>query len=144
MTEKTKQRAKRRITKEIKRASKFSSEPELVDVMDEVLLDIEQKVEETPNKPEPGMVVHGNKVPWSDAELTKRYGAVEFIPEETILVTYQNINYQLITGVSMAIPQVVYSEYRRKKREALKDVGKSMPRDRGYIVIENLGVGSEL
>jgi len=144
MTEKTKKRTKTRLEKELKRASKFTSEEELGSVTSEIFKETTQKPAKskgTPHERMPGRVVRGNKTPWTHDDLVKVFGVCEFTPDETMHWTTHGVVYQLFAGVSMAVPQCVKIEYDRRRRTIMEDTH-SIPRDSGFETIEELGVGA--
>mgnify|MGYP001593747925 CR=1 FL=1 len=99
---------------------------------------IEQAVrEETENSERmPGRVVHGIKTAFTDADLVRIHGVVTFIPEETVPVSCNGVQYQLFADREMTVPKNIYNqyiEYRKRKRQPFRSLA--------GLNIQNLGAG---
>ena len=139
MSEKTTRRLQRKVKQEVHRAEKFADSPEEVkEALRSVLND---EPEPTPTERKPGMVIRGNKVPWTRKAQDEVYGVCEFVPDETLPVTVNGVGYQLLAGVPMMCPTIVRDIYYRSKRGA-RDAARALPTESGFESTVSLGAGA--
>ncbi len=136
MTVKQKKRAQRQVKQAVRKLDPQEVKEVLNMASPETLASI-------PNIPVrvPGSKVAGTKVGYTHQDLCRVYGIAEFTPEETKSVTLQGISYQLISGVSMAVPKEVIRIYERSRR-ITREAANNMPRDQGFETITQLGAGA--
>ena len=68
----------------------------------------------------PGKVIRGVKTSWTRNDVDRLFPPVTILPEETIPVTYNGVQYQLIADREMVVPSIIrdiYLEYRRRRRQ---------------------------
>ena len=135
----TKERVKRRVKKALKRT--VSPEvaqdilEELADTAEDSLIDEEGALVRMPGK-----VVGGTKTTWTYQDLVKMFPIVTFLPDETILLTFNGVSVQAIANLEMHVPKCFLDIFQRHKRE-LQSSGKALP-ERGYISEIGLGLGA--
>ena len=118
----TKERVKRRVKQELKRARS----PEVVR---EVLQELERvaavAVTEKQEGKVPGQTRAGTKTSYTYQDLCLMFPIVSFAPDETILLTFNGVAVQAFSGVEMHVPkcfQDVYRSHQRATRDSLKDL----------------------
>lgn len=87
----------------------------------------------------PGMVIDGNKVPFSYQWYCDNFPIVTFTPEETVPLTENGVKVQAYSGVEMHVPSPFKANYDRHR--ALLRKGQSLPQGEGYENTINLGAG---
>ena len=132
-----KTRVKRRVTQALRR----SMTPEdAQEVIAEVAIEVQQKVETQPKIRTPGSIVAGSKVAYTYQDLCKMFPIVTFTPEETIGLTFQGIRVQALEGKEMHVPKCFKNIY-DQHRAAMRYGARGMPQV-GYVNVEELGAGA--
>jgi len=131
-----------RIKRRVKRSLKQVPKEELQKVVEEVIDEADSELDEIvfPKGAQPGDVINGFKVGWTESELNKRFPIVKFIPEETIPITWNGIRYQCFAQVEMHVPEPVKEIYDRHRREQARATV-NLEAD-GFVPIINLGAGA--
>ena len=131
-----------RTEREVKRVLKRGkiSVPELQEIVEKVQDNVDVLEEKESQGRVPGYVRDGKKTPFTHKDLLDRYGLVSFIPEETTLITFQGVQYQLYSGYETKVPKCIELAYRNHMRE-LRDASRSEDLKKNGIVVE-LGVGA--
>ena len=89
----------------------------------------------------PGTIINGKKVPWTEKALRERgHVIVDFVSEETILLSWQNLQYQCIAGATCHAWDVfkqVYDSHRREMRASTRHLTET-----GLVGVIELGAGA--
>ena len=80
------------------------------------------------------------KKSWTYKDM-EQFPRVQFMSEETVLVTWNGLRYQLITGAVHDLPLPIRDAYFNHRKE-LRDAGKSLPTDTGFVTEVFLGAGA--
>ena len=67
--------------------------------------------------------------------MLKRFPIVDFVPDETIPLTWNGVKVQAHSGIEMHVPKPFYDLYNRHKRELL-------PKKAPFGVLVELGAGA--
>ena len=108
-----KARVKRKVSHELKRAQ---NPVEAQEVLTELQAEVAKKVEVSQKERAPGMTVGGTKVGFTYNDLCNMFPIVSFTPRETVLLTFQGVPVQAISGVEMHVPKCFEDMYRRRER----------------------------
>lgn len=65
----------------------------------------------------PGKVVRGIKTAWTYKDMCEKFPIVDFVPRETIKVTWNGVMVQLYAGVEFHVPKPIYDLYNRRLAE---------------------------
>ncbi len=77
---------------------------------------VDDKLAEDNNRP--GMPVKGvGKVPWTMKEIEKVFPVVEYVPDETMPVTWNGVKIQCFAGVSQLMPSCFRDVMENRKRK---------------------------
>ena len=89
----------------------------------------------------PGTIINGKKVPWTEKALRERgHVVVDWVSEETVLLSWQNLQYQCIAGATCHAWDVfkqVYDSHRREMRASVKHLTET-----GLVGVIELGAGA--
>lgn len=82
----------------------------------ELIEEMAQDVTEESQDRQPGSKVRQGrglklKVPWTRADVERRFPKVEFTPGETLGVSFQGNRWQLLAGIRMVAPEPIYRQY---------------------------------
>ena len=115
----------------------------------EVLEAAEQAVEERVEKEvvverRPGMIIDGEKIPYTYKWMCDNFEIVSFIPEETIPLCWNGVRVQALTNIEMHVPKPfkeIYDNSRRERGRAPAAIKKEFE-DRGYKSMVDTGAGA--
>ncbi len=105
-------------------------------LLNEIIEEVEQKIEEKPKGRVPGLTIGSSKTPYTYKDLDGMFPAVTFTPEETIPLTYQGVSVQALSGWEMCVPECfkrVYDNHRREKRQFSKTLKEANMEDLGVL-----------
>lgn len=116
----------KRVKRKVKRDLRSIVSPEEAkEVLEEIAEEVEKRVQETPKERIPGATVGGSKTAYGYGDLVRMFPIVTFIPEETILLTYQGVPVQAYNGVEMHVPECfkkIYDNHRKELREHARTI----------------------
>ena len=93
---------------------------EAKEIVEKLLDTVVKEQEETQAERTPGKVIRGVKTSWTRGDVDRLFPSVTILPEETVPVTYNGVQYQLIADREMVVPSIIrdiYLEYRRRRRQ---------------------------
>ena len=118
----TKERVKRKVKQDLRRARDPAIAEEILTELQEVA---PIAVAEKPKGKIPGLTVAGSKASYTYQDLVKMFPISTFTPEETLLLTFQGVAVQALSGIEMHVPkcfQDVYRSHQKVIRDSLKDL----------------------
>ena len=98
---------------------------------------IKTEVEEVQER-RPGLKIKGYKVPWTYGDVEKAFEKVTFIPDETIVITWNQLSWQLKDNEEITVPSIVKQEWDKHKRE-VRAAGRGALTSYGWTPV--IGVG---
>ena len=99
---------------------------------------IKTEVEEVQER-RPGMKIKGYKVPFTYDWVNKTFAKVTFIPDETVVITWQGLSWQLRENEEVTVPSIVKQEFDKHKK-AIRNASKGVSTSYGYSPV--IGVGA--
>ena len=108
-------RVQKRVARELRQAKTTADREE---VLAAVLA--ETKSHPTPVNKTPGAIIGDTKVSWTWADMIKRFPIKSFIPDETVLLTWNGVPVQCYNGIEMHVPEPFYTLYNRHRDEQRK------------------------
>lgn len=130
----------KRAEREVKRVLKrVGSVAELQEIVEKVKDDVDAQEDQDTEGRVPGRIMEGKKTSFTHNDLVKMFGMVKFVPEETILITFQGVPYQLYGGYTMQVPGCIETAYRNHKKELRDSADNAELRSKGVIVELNAG-----
>lgn len=103
---------------------------EAVEAVSELLQVAVEQGQADSGERQPGMTIRraggiAAKVPWTRADVEKRFPKVTFMPEETIPVTWNGVSYQLREGEEITVPSVIKTTY-DNHRKRVRAIGRGL------------------
>ena len=129
-----------RAKKDVKRALRKIDPKEVREILENESEGIDKKVRTTkalsPGETNPGT---STKVPWTWKELCARYPMVSIHPQETYIITWNGIPFQLIAGAEHYVPEPFKDAYNHNLANRRKTA--TLRTNMGFETIAELGAG---
>ncbi len=69
---------------------------------------------------QPGKVIDGKKIPWTMKDMEARFPMVNFVPDETVPLTWNGVKVYAIAGIEIHAPKPFYDIWNHRKAELMK------------------------